>query len=77
MGKKSTLQIVYLNKIGINLVRRVQCRGGLGRKFHGSGQAGFFPFIMGQVGLGHYKFSGLVKSEFLILGSKSGQATQA
>ena len=48
-------------------------RAGPGRKFHGSGRAGFFPFRTGRVGSGHHKFSGLVGSEFLSLGSKSGQ----
>ena len=46
---------------------------GSSRKFHESGRVGFFPFRTSRVGSGHHKFSGLVGSEFLSLGSKSGQ----
>ena len=51
----------------------MQFRAGSGRKFHGSSRAGFFHFRTGLAGSGQHKFSGLVGSEFLSLGSKSGQ----
>ena len=48
-------------------------RAGSGRKFHGSSRVGFFPFRTSRVGSGQHKFSGHVGSEFLSIGSKSGQ----